>query len=51
MYVSIMYVCVYVCIYVCMNLPSPSGVAQIYMCLGLTDWDWITYQGLIPKEN
>lgn len=27
------------------------AVAHLYMCLGLTDWDWITYWGLIPGTD
>lgn len=30
---------------------SPFRVAFKYMCLGLTAWNWITYQELVPGED
>lgn len=33
------------------NLPNVCTFAHMYECLGLTTWDYITYQGLVPGEN
>lgn len=30
---------------------SPFDVPCVYLCLELTNWNWITYHGLIPREN
>ena len=52
----------YICIYVCThmytynvfwehNLPRPFGVAHMYICLGLTIYGWINYQGTPPWKK
>lgn len=30
---------------------NPLSVAHVYMCLGLTTWDRLTYQGLVPEAD
>lgn len=30
---------------------NPLSVAHVYMCLGLTTWGSLTYQGLVPEAD
>lgn len=38
----------HICAHVFLNLLS---IAHMYMCLGLTSWDWIIYQGLTSEDD